>query len=207
MRSTSLVLLPLLLSLSCASVDYSNAPYCAPLSELPALPDADCRADPATIAFRAQLQDAMSEYVGSLLVRVSLDEASRVRSVCSEDTQVRGSWKSRATLSERFGELAALAGGPQCLSARRLDLNRRSAALAEIKRSEAVCKTQYCSPFDATALLLYRVGRREPYVFGLPQVADPPAKSAAAILGECSKEIHFEDQFVCIEAAGWELLE
>ena len=157
----------------------------------------------------------MSDYVGAILVRVSLDDASHVASVCSETTQVVGGWRSRATLSERFEELVALEAGPPCLSGRRLDINRLAAMKAKIKKRVSECESDRdrawefrgCLDHDANWFRVGYTGRMNPYVFGWPQVVNPQVESSLATRNRCVKGRRFEHERTCIEEDGWELLE
>lgn len=221
-----------LLVLSCASLDYSNAPECAVLESQAPLPDLSCAQSPASVVFTQNLSGAMGRDLGSLLVRATLDEQSRVTGLCVDGQQVPGGFRRRANLSARYLEFAAIDGGPECLAGRRIDLNRRKAKQALIKRRTAVCKSQIesvrvtrqgpgasqvprrefenCLDFEASWLTLHQVGRQQPYIFGRPEVVDPPAAEASATRTKCNrkhKNGNPDDIVACIIADGWELLE
>ena len=127
---------------ACASVNQSHLPKCEPIEALPALPDSACLGDADTTAYRDRLRESMGSDVGSLFVRAILDESSRMRSLCTESTRGPGGWRADRNLSERLLEFAEIAGGPACLANRRLDLNRRAAKLAQMKRRRLECTVE-----------------------------------------------------------------
>lgn len=222
----SILIVPLLL-FSCATRDYSNISQCESLRELAPLPDAACREDPESIAFQKRLTEAMEKDLGKLLVRATLDDRSQVGSLCVDGPPVPGGFAKRANLSERFAEFAALPGGPACLGGRRLDLNRREAMRAKIKRRESECDSQTqpigvatsasgtrvdnrrdaCMDYHANWIMLYELGRRHPHIFAWPEILEPPKQTSAETRIKCNKKRKHEAIAACVVADGWELLE
>lgn len=216
---------------ACASVGAPELPECESIERLAALPDASCMGDPATAEFRSRLRESLSSDVGPLLVRVMLDDSSRVRSLCTGSTLVPGGWRARTNLSTRYAEISEIDGGPACLANRRLDFNRKAAKLAENKRRRLGCtrdlatitrtgaglsgpesatmagESQTCVDHGADWIVLNPGGLKHPSVFAKPEVADPPAISASKTREKCFKLRGFDARVTCIKDEGWELLE
>ena len=216
---------------ACASVNQSHLPKCEPIEALPALPDSACLGDADTTAYRDRLRESMGSDVGSLFVRAILDESSRMRSLCTESTRVPGGWRADRNLSERLLEFAEIAGGPACLANRRLDLNRRAAKLAQMKRRRLECTVEMgtitkagkglVGPESATIfvessgclnqaedwVVVNRGELRHPIIFAKPEVSDPPDVDASKIRRQCFNLHDFDDRASCITGHGWELLE
>lgn len=217
--------------LTCTSVTPSHLPRCEPAESLSPLPDLACRADPQTVAFRGRLRESMGSDVGPLFVRAMLDEASRVQSLCTDSTRIPRGWRAEQNLAERLSEFAEVPGGPACLANRRLDLNRRAAKLAEIKRQKAGCmgelgtitkggkgltgpqsstvtaESSACINQGADWVQLDPGGLKHPLIFAQPEVSDLPAVSAQKIRQKCFRLRDFKKRESCIVDYGWELLE
>lgn len=222
----SILIVPLLLG-SCATRDYSNISECESLRELAPLPDAPCREDLETIAFEERLTEAMEDDLGSLLVRATLDDRSQVGSLCVDGPPVPGGFRKRANISERFPEFAALPSGPACMGGRRIDLNRREAMRAKIKRRESECDSESqpvgvarsasgarvdrrriaCMDYRANWIMLYELGRRHPLIFAWPEILQAPKQTAGETRIKCNRKRRPEAIAACIVADGWELLE
>ena len=223
------VLLLALPVVSCASVDAAQMPQCEPLEEQASLATASCSASPEAVRFEQQLSESMGRDLGSLLVRVTLDEQARLGAMCVDGRPVPGGHRKRANLAARFEEFAAIDGAPECLAGRRIDVNRRKAMQAEIKRRTNRCQSEFqsvlaiqsasngtqlaqhefeeCLDYRANWITLYAIGRQQPYIFGKPEVAEPENLEASATRAKCNKRDRPKDIAACIEADGWELLE
>ena len=167
------------------------------------------------------------------MVRIEFDAGSKVRAVCADRNRNAGSWLARRELGARHREILAAPAGPACLADRRLDLNRREAKWAEIKRVEDVCRERArisldtltrpgirlhgldrldpreCIEYESDWVLLDRPGSNKAVIFAKPEVADPPRVRSYETVSRCSRETRewdFESQVACIEADGWEPL-
>ncbi len=223
------VLLLALPVVSCASVDAAQMPQCEPLEEQASLATASCSASPEAVRFEQQLSESMGRDLGSLLVRVTLNEQARLGAICVDGRPVPGGYRKRANLAARFDEFAAIDGAPECLTGRRIDLNRRKAMQVEVKRRTNRCKSQFdsvrvtqsassgaqvaqrefeeCLDYRANWITFYAIGRQQPYIFGKPEVARPETAEASETRAKCNKHRRPKDIAACIEADGWELLE
>jgi hypothetical protein len=167
--------------------------------------------------------------LGSLFVRATLDEQSRIAALCVEGPPVPGGFRKRANLSARFLKFADVDGAPECLADRRLDINRRKSMQTAIKRRTNVCRNrsesvqvthtevgraqaavrefERCMDYQANWLTLYEVGRQQPHNFALPEVVDPPDIEASVTRAKCNKKRNSTDIAACMIADGWELLD
>lgn len=224
-----IVFLLALPAFSCASVDAAQIAQCEPLKDQAALATASCSSSPEAVRFEQQLSETMGRDLGSLLVRVTLDEQARLGAMCVDGRPVPGGYRKRANLAARFDEFAAIDGAPECLAGRRIDLNRRKAMQAEIKRRTNRCQSEFesvrviqsastgaqvaqyefeeCLDYRANWITLYAIGRQQPYIFGKPEVAEPETAEASETRAKCNKRRRPKDIAACIEADGWELLE
>lgn len=212
--------LAMALLLSCATDRDVAVPHCAPLAELPPLAEPGCgEADPGI----QRLSERIDALDSALLVRVRFDEDARP-SLCSDHEDIANEWSMRREIG-RAARSAGLERGPACLAGRRLDLNRREAALADLARAERRCAIQSAKPslsaMEGTPpvaslrcverfvdVLVLRVPAIGALVFGAPEVVDPPDLDAAETLERCDQaELDVEERVGCVLADGWELLQ
>jgi len=210
----------------CASVsgDTEKVPLCGPLQTLAPLPD---HCEPGELdAFTEALSREIPPS-SRAVVRVSLDDTSKVRGVCVGPGPKSGSWSSSWTarngVAQNLDPILALPPGPACAAGKRLDLNRYGAKLAEIQDREARCQQQVeisaqnqtttvgnqlyarefeqCMRYQADWIVLGGV------IYVKPEIPNPPGPSASDTASRCTrKSWGFDETAECIESDGWERL-
>ncbi len=237
MRRGAMLFFGAAVGLACASPAHEAGPVplCGPLESLPPLPGS-CVAGELD-AFSATLSDRLTEAAGRSLVRVELDEAASVRSVCIEEAPGYTSAAARR-VGQDLDALRALPPGPACAAGRRLDLNRYEAKWAEVHDREVRCQEQtrvtrethgetivrnrtaggaygvyereyeQCLEYDADWIVLDAPGSTRPWIYVKPEIPDPPGPRASDTRSRCLRKSRvFEKRAACIESEGWERLE
>src|SRR5437870_11877543 len=126
----------------CASVedDTQRVPLCGPIETLAPRPE---RCTPSELDEYSQaLASRLIEPGTSALVRVELDDAARVRSLCVGEGPGYAPASARRAIAKKLDAVLALPPGPACAAETRLDLNRYEAKWAEVHEREARCQEQ-----------------------------------------------------------------
>ncbi len=202
----------------CASVDADTqrVPLCGPLETLAPLPGS---CGPGELdEFAKTLADQVHGRASNALVRVELDDASRVRAVCVEKGPGYGPASAQRALAEKLDAILALAPGPACAAGNRIDLNRYDAVLAKVRDREARCGEQAritrethgdttvrnakvrgaygvyereferCMEYDADWIVLDAPGSGLPAIFAKPEIPDPPGRNAYDTASYCTRQ-------------------
>jgi hypothetical protein len=202
----------------CASVegDPSRVPVCGSLETLAPRPES---CTPGELDEYAQaLSRQLPEPAASALVRVELDGASRVRSVCVEQGPGYGPTSARRAIANQLDAILALPPGPACAAERRLDLNRYEAKWAEVHAREARCQEQTrvtretqgpttirnttvrgrygvyereyerCLEYDADWIVLDAPGSTRPWIYVKPEISNPAGPSAYDTMSRCERK-------------------
>jgi hypothetical protein len=222
--------------LGCASggPDAAPAPTCGLLETLAPLAQ-EC--EPGELAaFSAALAEPLGSAAGGALVRVELDDAAAVRSVCVEKATGYASGAARR-VGERLVALRSVPPGPDCVAGGRIDLNRYEAAEAKMRAQQTRCHEQTrvtrethgptpmrdrtapgaygvyereferCMEYEADWIALDQPGSTRPALWAKPEVANPPGPDASETTSRCWRLSRvFEKRAACIEADGWERL-
>jgi hypothetical protein len=201
----------------CASpdADTQRVALCGPLEAQAELP-ATC-APGELDEFSKAVADHVERHARSALVRVTLDEASRVRALCVEDGPGYGPGTARRELAAHVDAILALPPGPTCAAGKRLDLNRYEAKWAEVRERETRCgeqtrvtrethgptvvrdrtvageygvydrEVERCMEYEADWIVLDAPGSTRPWIYVKPEVPDPPGPSAYDTASRCTR--------------------
>jgi len=215
----------------CASIDAERVPLCPALESLQPLPDAESCPGHELDEFSSVLSDRVVEHAGRALVRVELDDAAKVRSICVEHGPGYGPSSARRRLAPNLDAIMTLPPGPDCAARKRFDLNRYNAKFAEIRDREARCGEQVrttvetrrnmtlgsrvferefenCMKDKADWIALDAPGSTRPRIFVKPEIPDPPGPPARDTASRCARTTRrFEEEAECIRADGFEMLE
>lgn len=218
MRRRPMLILAAVLGTGCASSapDADRVPLCGPLETQAKLPDACAPGELDELS--SSLWGAMRDHARSALVRVELDETSRVREVCVDDGPGYGPTSARRALSEQLDAILALPPGPTCAAGKRIDLNRYGAALAKLRDREARCGEQAritrethgetrvrdrtaggaygvfereyenCLEYESDWIALDAPGTTLPAIFVKPEIPDPPGPPASETASRCLRK-------------------
>jgi hypothetical protein len=197
-------------------VDPSQVPLCRPLETLAPLPESCAPGE--LDAFSNALSDPVQGRASGALVRVELDDASRVRAVCVGEGPGYGPASARRALAEHLDAILALPPGPACAAGKRIDLNRYEAALAKVRDHEARCQEQTritreshgnttvrdrtvpgaygvyereyerCLEHEADWIVLDARGSTRPWIYVRPELPNPPEPSASDTASRCTRE-------------------
>ena len=131
--------------LGCASSDSArtpdvSVPQCAPLESLAPLPES-CAAGELE-SFSKALSDAVPDAAHRALVRVELDDATRVRAVCVESGPGYAPGRASRAIAAHLDAIRGVAPGPACAAGRRIDLNRYEAKWEQLHEREQRCTDQ-----------------------------------------------------------------
>jgi hypothetical protein len=142
MRSIWCVAIALGALTGCASAggDPERVPLCGPIETLAPVPD-HCAPGELDELTRVLSGEVVGR-AGRTLVRIELDDAARVRSVCAEQGPGYGPGSARRALAEHLDAILAVSPGPACAAGKRLDLNRYEAKWAEVHERDVRCTEQ-----------------------------------------------------------------
>jgi hypothetical protein len=207
-----------------------DVPLCGPLASLAPVPEAKSCGTQELEPFRA----ALMERIGAdrrALVRVELDDAAKVATLCVADGPGYGASSARRAIAEHLGAIRAVPG-PKCAAGRRVDLNRYEAKIVEVDQAKSQCQQQVrtsiqtqpgyfdplrrvherefenCMKDKADWIELDAPGTTRPWLYVKPEVPDPPGPPAYETTSRCFRTSRvFEKRVACIESDGWERLE
>jgi hypothetical protein len=202
----------------CASAggDPERVPLCGPIETLAPLPD---QCAPGELAeFARSLSGEVVGRGSSALVRVELDEASRVHAVCVEQGPGYAPMSARRALAGKLAAILAQPPGPACAAGKRLDLNRYEAKWAVVHDREVRCTEQtrvtrethgptqvrdrtahgaygvydheyeHCMEYDADWIVLDQPGSMKPLIYVKPDIPDPPGPPAHETASRCFRK-------------------
>jgi len=194
-----------------------SVPLCGALETLPPLPDAASCGDELG-EFTALLSQRVARSAGRALVRVELDEQSRVHGLCVAPGPGYGPTSARRALTEQLDAIRALPPGPACAAGKRLDLNRYEAKLDEISQRKARCEEQtrvtretqgpttvrdrtvrghygvydrefeHCMEYQADWIELDAPGSTLPAIWVKPETPNPPSADAYDTASRCKRK-------------------
>ncbi len=196
--------------------DPERVPLCGSLETLAPLPEscAPGELDELSNALSQQVQGRAS----SALVRVELDDASRVRAVCVEDGPGYRPASAQRAFAAHLDAILALPPGPACAAGKRIDLNRYEAALAKVREREVQCQErnrvtrethgpttvrdrtvpgaygvyereyERCLEHEADWIVLDAPGSTRPWIYVRPELPNPPGPSASDTASRCTRE-------------------
>jgi hypothetical protein len=149
MRSALLWVSVVGFSLACAAPSSERSPQanesvplCDALETLAPLPDAASCGAGELGEFAAVLSARVREPAGRVLVRVELDDQSRVGSLCVAPGPGYGPASARRGLAKELAAIRALPPGPACAAGKRIDLNRYEAKWEQVHERDVRCTEQ-----------------------------------------------------------------
>jgi hypothetical protein len=217
MRRSGAIVLAVGALLACRTVDVDIAriPLCGSVESLPPLvAEGECE-EGVLAGYLTQLREQAVAPGSQALVRVELDESSRVRSACVDEGVGVHAWHARLHLARNLDALESLPPGPECVARKRIDLNRYQSKLAEIEEAERWCDyevgdrmaaLEHCQKFPSDWILYHRTGYDWPYLY-LKRDGSKSTDPASFTASECGrKNLNFEEVSACILADGFQLL-
>jgi hypothetical protein len=194
-----------------------SVPLCGALDAL-APPPVAGSCDAGELAnYEVALVAVLDDHAKSSLVRVELDDAAQVSTVCVVPGPGYAPTSARRALADQLDALRALPPGPACTAGRRLDLNRYAAKEAVIHDRENQCREQTrvtretqgpttirnatvrghygvydreferCMEYNADWIVLDAPGSTRRAIFAKPEVPDPPGPPAYDTAHRCER--------------------
>jgi hypothetical protein len=192
-----------------------SVPLCGALDSLAPPPDG-CGAGELD-EFTAALSARVREPAGRVLVRVELDDQSRVGALCVGPGPGYGPASAQRALAEQLAAIRALPPGPACAAGKRIDLNRYEAKWAQVHEREARCDEQtrvtretqgptrvrertvpgsygvydreyeHCMDYQSDWIVLDAPGSTRPAIWVKPEIPNPPGPDAYETATRCKR--------------------